>query len=92
MKGFSRNKTSLRTAKICIIEGFFIMSSKHLLKDEIQKLRRNFHLKLAVKRGLIIREDDLQKFSAKTSDSRLQNRCSRLSMWRRALFFLSAGK
>jgi hypothetical protein len=68
------------------------MSTKHNLKEEIQKLRRNFHLKLAVKRGLIIREDDLHKFSPRTSDNRLQNRCSRLSMWRRAIFFLSAGK
>ncbi|MDE1152093.1 MAG: hypothetical protein PW788_06085 [Micavibrio sp.] len=68
------------------------MTSKSILKEEILKLRRNFHLKLAVKRGLIIREDDLLRFSAKTSDSRLQNRCSRLSIWRRAIFFLSAGK
>lgn len=57
------------------------------LSEEIQHLRRKFHVKLSRKRGLLIDDNDLPHMAAGRTDESIQGYCERLSLWRRLFPF-----
>lgn len=68
------------------------MSAAPTLHEEIQRLRRKFHLKLSQKRGLLIGENDLANVGVGRTDESIQGHCERLSLWRRVFPFAKRGE
>lgn len=53
------------------------------LKGNLELLRRNFHLSLAKKRGLVVSSDDLPDDKMSGADDYIQKFLERVSFWRR---------
>jgi hypothetical protein len=68
------------------------MNAAPSLSEEIQRLRRKFHLKLSQKRGLLIDERDLTDVATSKTDESIQGYCERLSLWRRMFSFARKGE
>ncbi len=64
------------------------MENVKILSDEINNLRKNFHIKLSKKRGLIIRTKDSVKIKCIQNDQEIQQGLERLSIIRRVIFIL----
>ncbi len=61
------------------------MIENNNLSSELKQLKRNFHAKLANKRGLFINDNDLLKISEASNDMDVQNHFERVSFVRRML-------
>lgn len=57
------------------------------LKNNLALLRKNFHVSLAKKRGLLVDAEDLPDDKMSGTDDSIQKGLDRLSFWRRLNFF-----
>ena len=57
------------------------------LKSNLALLRKNFHVSLAKKRGLLINVDDLSDEKMVGTDDFIQKGLEKVSFWRRMSFF-----
>lgn len=57
------------------------------IKGNLALLRKNFHVSLAKKRGLLVHAGDLPEDKMSGADDLIQKHLERISFWRRLSFF-----